>query len=80
VRRRALDLIDLAQRHNEREDALFVVTQVPLVVARLDAPEGEGGAVGETEGVYRGGDILSERHEARLPAELDSPFGELLCK
>jgi len=68
---------DFAQREHEGEDAVLVVLQVPLEVARLDAAERKRGAVGESQRVDRGGDIAPERHEARLPAELHAGLGQL---
>ena len=49
-------------------------------VARLDAAEGKGGAVGEAQGVDQGRHVLAERHQAGLPAQLHALFGQLLGK
>ena len=63
---------DLAQREHEGEDAVLVVGEDALVVARLHAAEGHGRAGGEADRVDLAVDLLAEGHEAGVPAQLDA--------
>jgi len=60
------------------EDAVAVVPQVSLEVSGRNPAEGKGRAVGEAQGVDRGGDLPAEGYQARLPTELNALRLQLL--
>ena len=67
-----------AKRHDEGEDAVLVVVQIALVVARLDVAEAQCGAVGEAQSVDGRRDLLAEGHQAGFPARLHAGLVQLL--
>ena len=67
-RRRVLEVVHLAQGQDEGEDAVLVVAQDALVVARLHAAEGHGGARGEADRVDVAEDLGAEGHQPASPS------------
>ncbi|OPZ34934.1 MAG: hypothetical protein BWY96_02964 [Spirochaetes bacterium ADurb.BinA120] len=70
--------VHLAQGEHEGEDAVLVVAQVGLEIARPHSAEGERRAVCEAEGVDERRYILPEGNKPRLPSKLHALLGELL--
>ena len=68
----------LAQGHHEREDAVLAVVQVARVIPSGNAAKAQGYTVGEPERIDRGRDVLAERDEPCLPADLHASLDQLL--
>ena len=77
-RRRILLFRNFAQRHDEGEGAVLVVLQVAGIVARLDAAEAEGHAIGKAQSVDGGRDFLAVGNQAGFPAHLHACLSQLL--
>ena len=72
------DIVDRAERIDERRDALLRVLQQAGQVAGLDIAEDQGRADGDGDGVDDGGDVMAERHDAQLEAHLHAALGALV--
>ena len=77
-RGRVLQIVHLAQRQHEREDALPVVEQDVFGLAALHAAEGQRRAGGEAQRVDRRDGVEAERHDVRVVAHLHPFFHELM--
>ena len=69
---------DLTQSIHECKDAVLVVMQHLIIIPRLDVAEGHGCPVGKPQGENSRRNIGPERHDTRIPADLNVGFKKLL--